>query len=144
LLLQYPDLRYTIIICGRNLPEGYKNQIEKESKNIIYTGFVDDIVPYFLAADIFINPVIYGGGIKTKLVEALSYNCNVVSTVSGATGIPTDIAQNKMQIVNDNDWEAFANAVIKSDLTAQISPGFYEHFYWGNIARQAVKTLQEI
>jgi hypothetical protein len=55
-------------------------------QNIIYAGFVDDISIYFKGADVFINPVSYGGGIKTKLVEALGYNLNAVSTSNGAIG----------------------------------------------------------
>ncbi len=36
-----------------------------------------------------------GGGIKTKLVEALGYNMNVVTTTSGAIGVPLSITGEK-------------------------------------------------
>ena len=69
LLLKKSDFRYRIIICGRDIP----TEISSPSyPNIIFVGFVDDVSIYFKAADIFLNPITEGGGIKTKLVEALS------------------------------------------------------------------------
>ncbi len=141
LLLQHSSFQYTLFICGRNLPESWQKQMQNESANIIYTGFVNDVVPFFLAADIFINPVVAGGGIKTKLVEALGYNCNAVSTTSGAAGINQNTTGNKLTVVDDSDWKAFANAILQSDTSLQIQADFYEHFYWGNIAAKAVTTL---
>ena len=141
LLLQHSSVPYTIFICGKNLPEQVQKQIVNESTNIIYTGFVNDVVPYFLAADVFINPVVAGGGIKTKLVEALGYNCNAVSTSSGAAGVMDTLTNNKLQIVQDYDWKAFAYAVLSSNISAEIPTDFYDYFYWGNIARKAVNTL---
>ncbi|MBK7558780.1 MAG: glycosyltransferase [Chitinophagaceae bacterium] len=74
---------------------------------MIYAGFVEDINLYFKGCDIFINPVVNGGGIKTKLVEALGYDLSVTSTKTGAIGIPVEMTGNKMKISEDNDWKAF-------------------------------------
>ncbi|MBK7345377.1 MAG: glycosyltransferase [Chitinophagaceae bacterium] len=67
---------------------------------------------YFKAADVFLNPVIEGGGIKTKLVEALGQNLNVVTTQSGAIGVPQETTGNKMKIIKDGDWAAFAATLL--------------------------------
>ena len=106
-LLAAAAFPYKIIICGSRLPAGYEGLVPYQDKNIIYAGFVPDINPYFKGSDIFINPVIEGGGIKTKLVEALGYDLSVVSTRSGATGIPSSITGDKMKLVEDGDWAAF-------------------------------------
>ena len=121
---------YKIIICGNKLPAAYANLNDYTAKNIIYAGFVDDITVFFKGADIFINPVTDGGGIKTKLVEALGYDCTVISTKSGAIGIPAAITGNKMKVIADTDWEEFANQVILADTVAGIPPAFFDHFYW--------------
>jgi len=141
ILLSFTDFKYKILICGKGLPEAYNELYEYKNNNIIYAGFVDDITPYFIGSDIFINPVIDGGGIKTKLVEALGYNMNVVTTVNGAIGVPATITNNKMRIVNNNDWELFANQIITTNTSAIISPAFFEHFYWKEIAKKAANTL---
>jgi len=86
--------------------------VNYKEKNIIYAGFVDDINLYFKGADIFINPVIDGGGIKTKVVEALGYDLSVISTQSGAIGIPEEITGGKLLVLPDNDWTEFARKII--------------------------------
>ena len=111
-------------------------------KNIIYAGFVEDIDVYFKAADVFLNPVIEGGGIKTKLVEALGQNLNVVTTQSGAIGVPQETTGNKMKIIKDGDWAAFAEALLAGFEAQQTSPVFFEHFNWGNIAEKAEVILE--
>jgi glycosyltransferase involved in cell wall biosynthesis len=71
---------YKIVICGKNA-----NQIANE--NIIYTGFVDKIEHYVQSCDVMINPIISGGGVKTKVMETLNCKKKVVSTEHGAVGI---------------------------------------------------------
>lgn len=138
-LLLKKNLAYKIIICGRNLPADFNDLKEYIAKNIIYAGFADDITVYFKGADVFINPVIDGGGIKTKLVEALGYNMDVVSTSNGATGIPIEITGNKMKIIETEDWGNFAELVAEVKTDSDIPPAFFHHFYWGAIAKK-VKT----
>ncbi|UEG49055.1 glycosyltransferase [Ferruginibacter lapsinanis] len=138
-LLLKKNFSFKIIICGKSLPQDFNNFSDHE--NIIYTGFVDDINIYFAGADIFINPVIEGGGIKTKLVDALGSNLSSVSTQRGATGIPLSITGNKLKLVRDGDWEEFVNQIIATDTSELMPPPFYQHFYWGNIAQKALNTI---
>lgn len=133
--------RYKIIICGKNLPPEYSRLEKYRSVNIIYAGYVEDINIYFKGADLFINPVIGGGGIKTKLVEALGFNLSVVSTLSGAIGIPNLLAEKKLRVVSDNDWNAFANEILHFGDEINTPPAFFNHFYWANIASQANSVL---
>lgn len=141
LLQANEGFRYKIIICGNKLPVAYAGLIAHKDRNIIYAGFVPDINPYFKGADIFINPVIDGGGIKTKLVEALGYGLSVVSTKSGAIGIPAEITANKMQVIADNDWESFASQVISMNTETATAKEFFGHFYWGSIADKAKTAI---
>jgi hypothetical protein len=141
ILLDTGELQYKIIICGKNLPEVYNNLAAYHSKNILFAGFVDDINPYFIGADIFINPVIDGGGIKTKLVEALGYNLNVITTANGAIGVPLNYTGNKMSIVKENDWDLFAEEIINCSAGSNIPDIFFTHFFWGDIAARAAAAI---
>ena len=105
---------------------------------------MDDITLFFKGADIFINPVTDGGGIKTKVVEALGYNCSVISTQRGAIGIPLSVTAGKMKLVEDKDWENFANQVISFNTATNIPQEFFDHFYWGNIAVKAAGKLKNL
>lgn len=142
--LQKSDFKYKIIVCGKNLPNSYNHLQSYQSQNIIYAGFVDDISTYYLAADIFINPVIDGGGIKTKIIEALGYNVSLVTTKSGAIGISKEITESKMLVVNDNDWGEFTKAILAINITKDIPESFFKHFYWDNIAEKAAAAIKLI
>jgi hypothetical protein len=143
-LLTKNHFSYKIIICGNKLPASYNELVDYKEQHIIFAGFVPDINLYFKGADIFINPVLDGGGIKTKLVEALGFDLSVVSTQSGAIGIPESITGDKMKIIADNDWDTFYRQVLLIDNKASIPALFFGHFYWGNIAKKAATAISQI
>jgi glycosyltransferase involved in cell wall biosynthesis len=142
LLLNEVDLHYKIIICGNKLPADRNGLINYKDQNIIYAGFVDDINLYFKGCDIFINPVIDGGGIKTKVVEALGNDLSVISTQSGAIGIPSEITGHKMYLVENNDWTGFSNFIKTINPAETIPIIYFDHFYWGKIAEKAAASLK--
>ena len=133
-LLQQSGLAYEILIAGKRLP-AYFNELKNLNKeNIHYAGFVEDIDAYTAAADLLLNPIMTGGGVKTKVIEAIGLNTSVVSTRSGAIGIDMQLCGDKISIVEDGDWNAFAEKVIAQlKAHAQTPSVFYEQFYWGNI-----------
>jgi hypothetical protein len=135
--------RYKIIVCGKGLPAFFNELKEYSDRNIIYAGFVDDITLYFKAADIFLNPIISGGGVKTKAIEAISMNCTVVSTEIGAMGLKKQVCGNKLYVVDDNDWKNFADQVIACMGRSTDTPdAFFDYYYWGNIAKKVVGILE--
>ena len=119
-----------------------KNYVDE---NIIYAGFVDDISVYFKGVDVFINPVNDGGGIKTKLVEALGYNLNAVSTFNGAIGVDEEICNGKLFLCENLDWQGFADKMqIATQTNKSISPLFFQHFYWENITAKAAEIIKSL
>lgn len=139
-LLLKADFAYKIIICGRNIPP----EIVKQTfPNIILAGFAKDIDMYYKGSDIFINPVNDGGGIKTKLVEALGFNLTSVSTINGAIGIDAAICNGKLLLSHgDND---FATKIAEAcSVHSSIGEEYYNYFYWGNIIDKAVNNLEQI
>lgn len=139
-LLQRSGLDYCIIICGRDIPAELP---AGGHANMIFTGFVEDISLYFKGAGVFINPIAEGGGIKTKLVEALGFNLNAVSTRNGAIGVPPALCNGKLLVSADDDWNSFAANVLASvDNHADIPPAYFEHFYWGHSIARLMRFLE--
>ena len=143
LLIQQKDFPFKILVCGSRLPASYDELKQYRPLNIVYAGFVKDITECYMASDILINPVIDGGGIKTKVVEALGYSASVVSTTSGAWGIPVEITGGKMKVCGDDDWDNFAAQVVAFTKESTIPGAFFDHFYWGNIAAKAAAWLNK-
>lgn len=143
LLLQQP-LKYIILICGRGLPKEYNNLAAYQHQNIRYAGFVENIEVYFKGADLFLNPITFGGGVKTKLIEALGCNTTVISTVNGAIGCDTSTCRNKLVIVPDANWEAFAKAIqVHLTIPNNTPTAFYDRYFWGNIVLRSLKFLND-
>lgn len=137
------DPNFYLIICGANIPDQYQH-IKDNSKSVM--GFVPDIGELFRVAEIFLNPIWLGGGIKTKLVEALAGGASAVSFQSGATGISPFLLANKLKIVPDKEIDSFALAVIeaRSTIYKQIPDAFYTHFDWQQIAGKAVRAIDNL
>lgn len=137
------NILYKIIICGKNLPAEMNELKHYADANIIYAGFVEDISLYFKGVDVFINPVTDGGGIKTKLVEALGYNLNAVSTVNGAIGVDENICNGKLFLCENSDWHGFSEKMAKAiNITNPITEDFFNCFYWDNIAKKAAGIVE--
>jgi glycosyltransferase involved in cell wall biosynthesis len=136
-------LRYKILVCGKGLPEFFNGLKDYSGKNIIYAGFVDDISIYFKAAHVFLNPIISGGGVKTKAIEAIAMDCTVISTGIGALGLIREACGNKLQVVPDQDWLAFTKLVISALSNIDHTPqAFFDYYYWGSIAKKVTKILE--
>lgn len=133
---------YCIIICGKDLPH-YMNDLKTHAdKNIIYLGFVPDIGLLLKACDVFINPIKSGGGIKTKLVEALGYGMSAVSTIKGATGINEDICNGRLLINPTDNWQDFVELMIDAvSIKQSIGDDYFEQFSWANIGAKAASII---
>ncbi len=130
---------FTLLICGRHIPLPLKND---RWKNVLFLDYVEDIFLYNLAADMFVNPVIEGGGIKTKLVEALAAGANAVSTKSGAFGVNPAWCNGKLIVTDDNDWQAFAESICEmAESKSETNELFYQHFNIEKIAESVIQTI---
>lgn len=132
ILLKEAGFAYRILICGGDLPAEWNELKDQRPHQIIYAGFIPRIDLYYSAADIFLNPVLSGGGIKTKMVEAIAYGATVISTETGATGINKTVCGSKLVLVTDGDWNAFAHAVIKAGKEdySPTPPAYYQQYHW--------------
>ena len=78
-------------------------------EDIYVTGRVDNLSEYYRRCSIFICPLRYGGGIKTKILEALFASKSIVTTSIGLQGIPNPAISPFVIADNPSD---FANGVI--------------------------------
>lgn len=63
------------------------NAFDIAPEGVILHGQQDDLQPYFDAADIAINPVFVGGGLKIKCIDALANGLPCITTSEGAAGL---------------------------------------------------------
>ena len=77
---------------------------------IVVTGRVPSLIPFYKHADIVVCPLRIGGGVKVKVLEALGWGKAIVSTSIGAQGI--DLSTHRAVAVADN-IKNFAEKVIQ-------------------------------
>jgi len=59
--------------------------------NVHLHGFVEDVDSFYASADIVVNPVLFGGGLKIKSVQALCHGLPLVTTSAGAAGMESGL-----------------------------------------------------
>lgn len=134
---------YHLFIAGKGLDESIIQRIA-DTANVSYMGFVDDLSVFINACDVMLNPVMTGGGIKTKAVEALGYNKIVVSSKGGATGLLPSVCGDNLHITADFDWDAFTDAAIKAiQQKSTIPQSFYDNYYWDNLALKILAIMNK-
>jgi hypothetical protein len=133
---------FTILIIGKGLNQNIVERINLTNGKIVYLGFVENIRWVLDSADIMLNPMLSGGGIKTKAVEALGNNIKVVSTENGAGGLDRGVCGGMLMISPDNKWEQFVeNIIISSNSNAEIHKEFYEFYAWENETKRVADEM---
>ena len=102
---------YKIVITGNRASKDLIHLLNAQS-NIVFRGFVENIDDYYQSADLFLNPICNDSGEKTKVIEAIVNNCTVISYTGGAQGIPTNICNEKLITVQNDDFEAFCQQIL--------------------------------
>ncbi|GAA0471151.1 glycosyltransferase [Tatumella punctata] len=107
-----PDIR--LLLVGSNPTEKVLNLA---SDSILVTGFVSDLEleNYYSCSRVAVAPLLYGAGVKGKVVEAMKFGIPIVTTSVGIQGL----TQDKDIICFEDDPAMFArriNQIIREDI----------------------------
>jgi glycosyltransferase involved in cell wall biosynthesis len=132
-----------ILVCGGGLPERYQGLEAYRSEGVQYLGFVPDIDDYLLGADVLLNPVESGAGVKTKVIEAIARGLPVASTHNGALGLDREACGPMLRIAPDGDYAAFRLqlAELQRRRPAQTPAAFYQRYYWPNCLQPLLEIM---
>lgn len=89
-LQKVPDTVFMVI--GGGVSEKLR---KLESEHVYFTGRVEDVPDYLERCKVFVCPMTFGSGIKTKNLEAMAMGLPIVTTSIGAENI---------NAVNGKDW----------------------------------------
>jgi GT2 family glycosyltransferase/glycosyltransferase involved in cell wall biosynthesis len=78
--------------------------------DLVITGYVPDVAPYFTGCRISIAPLRYGAGVKGKVNLAMSYGLPVVATTPSVEGM--HLREDEDVLVAD-DAAGFADAIVR-------------------------------
>src|SRR5580692_2872204 len=103
-----PELR--LVIVGAQPTQQVR---ELASDNVVVTGTVDDVRPYYHSALVSVVPLRVGGGTRLKVLEAMAAGTPVVSTTLGAEGLAVT---NGKDILIADAPETMADAVVSMQI----------------------------
>ncbi|HSF45702.1 MAG TPA: glycosyltransferase [Chitinophagaceae bacterium] len=136
---------FRVLVTGRIEYPDYNYLKDLNHPCYTYAGSVDDVDTYFTGADLFINPLTKGGGVKVKLVEALSFGLPVVSYDTGAKGIDTTVTGETLSLVNDGDVETFAAAMVAQwNQHGIVSQSFFNKYSWRSITAEVATRIDQL
>lgn len=122
----YDKIKLPLLIIG-NWSTVFREQYAKCS-GVQFCGQVSSMQPYF-EHSIFVNPILTGAGLRTKVLHALANRVPVISTRFGAEGCFD--SENDKHIGLFDSAEEFIELLMKSDYSALSSNGFeyFNHKY---------------
>lgn len=143
--LQIPNVKFYIV--GTDPSPVVKNL--HDGKNIIVTGFVDDIRQYICRGSVILVPMRKGGGLKNKILEAMAMEKPVVTNSMGAESFNDDI---KNCLFIGNTEQELSNQVINllQDTEARSQSGtigrkiILDEYSWDFVAKKYEQLYLEL
>ena len=144
ILAQIPDAR--IYFVGKAPPA---RLARRASDKVIITGFVEDVRPYLDRAQVFVIPLLSGGGIRGKALEAMAMRKPIVTTTVGVEGIR--LAHRRSALFADSPSQ-FADCVIelfqRPELAAELGTRAFqvacEHYAWVTKGQDLDRSLRHV
>jgi len=142
ILSSVPDAEFWVVGGG-----AFEELLKLESSHVKFVGRVDDVRTYLGQCKVFVCPMLFGSGIKTKNLEAMAMGIPVVTTSIGAENIG---AMNGVEWVVEDDVEKFATAVVSlltntmlCEMIGKNGNSFVEkNFTWRRAAEEFKKILE--
>lgn len=120
-LREAPEAR--VYVVGKSPP---RELLSKAADKVVVTGFVEDVRPYMAKSQVFIIPLLAGGGIRGKALEAMAMKRPIVTTTIGVEGI--NLRHEESALFADTP-EAFADAVVRLFQSPELRDRISENAY---------------
>jgi len=117
--------------------------------NVVLTGYVENVMPYYERSSVVVVPLRAGGGTRGKILEAMALGRPVVSTSLGAEGLEVTQKENIMIADNPKDFanhtiELMTNTSLRKTLTEKAREFVESYHSWRQIAEKLDQVYQEI
>ncbi|MDO5557246.1 MAG: glycosyltransferase family 4 protein [Clostridia bacterium] len=134
------DCNLTIVGDGPD-----RKRLEKISKDVIFTGVVNNTEKYYKEADIFISPSQYGEGLQGTILEAMSSGLTVIAT---NTKINRKLLSDERGILIDTDTKSIVNGIKKAINSNRVKIAnncrkyVLDKYDWQNKVKEIIEVLK--
>ncbi|MCP4799339.1 MAG: glycosyltransferase family 4 protein [bacterium] len=140
------NIESKLILAGRGSQQ-FLDSCNSVPASVEALGFVENLAKLYNKSQLFVAPLLDGGGIKIKILEAMAYGIPIVTTPIGAEGIVDQsddalfisspdgsFADSVLQALNDP--EEAARRAIKARMVIE------QRFGWSAIADELTKLYE--
>ncbi len=141
---KHPSL--TLHIAGKNMPEEMK---ARKISGVTFHGMVQDASAFLAQHKIMIVPLLSGGGMRLKIVEAMAHGQCVISTSVGAEGIEATDEQELLLANSPEEFIARTASLVTGNIQAE-KIGFNarklveEKYSWEKLVREIENFYLEL
>ncbi len=135
-----------IYIVGNKPP---RVLLRRAARNVIITGYVEDVRPYIWRSSVYVVPLRMGGGTRLKVMEAMAMKKPIVSTSIGCEGI--DVKHGESVLIADRPdefagsvVELLSNAALKHRLIQKSCELARSKYEWSVIGEQVERYIQTL
>lgn len=134
----------TFYIAGMN-PSKRIQQLAKQP-GVLVTGYVEDILPYYHQADIFVGPFRLARGVQNKILQAMACGLPIVTTPLGAEGIACEDGQHLLLASDPAQFVAaitrlLAEPALRQQLSATALHLIQQHYSWQGVLAPLAASL---
>lgn len=119
----------------------------RKTQNVVFTGYVEDILPYFQMADVAINPVTSGSGTNLKMLEYLACGLPTITTEFGARGLEVGkkhVIIAPLESFPEKILELLGDEVLSRRLSENGKKLVEEKYTWSRIADKVSRIYESI
>lgn len=103
-----PEAR--LVVIGKSPPDDFLRAAQESQGAIEVIGYVPDLEPYLRDCALMVVPVLAGGGMRVRILEAFARGIPMVTTTIGLEGIDAEPGRD---ILVADEPESFASAVVE-------------------------------
>ena len=144
ILREVPAAR--VYVVGKGPTRG---MLSRASEKVIVTGFVDDVRPYIARSQVFIIPLLAGGGIRGKALEAMAMKKPIVTTTIGVEGIHLHHEQSALFADTPAGFASevvrlFRDSGLREDLAKAAYAVVRQHYVWEAKGKELDAALRSV
>lgn len=140
-----------IINIVGDINDNRKSEWQKKYKNIIVSGFVNDLISEYNNSSLVIVPVYNGGGTNIKVIEAMNLGKACVISSFAARGFENILENGNNIFIADNDFDfakkvliLLENEELKKSIGKKAKESVNDNYSFDNIFNIISKSINNI
>lgn len=115
-------------------------------QGVVITGYVDDILPYFDKATVFVGPFRIARGVQNKILQAFACGLPVIATSMGAEGIHCKDEESILLAQSPDEFiQQLTRLLVEPELYEKVSENalqnIFDYYAWDSVLAPFERVL---